>query len=117
MQGFSQNIIQISCFSLIHLQKANSVKEALENFVNKDQLEGVHCSKTNQEVNAWQQMTLEKLPIVLILHLKWFDYKSDVCTKILKTVDFPNELKLDPSKLKFSIHTFAFSNSINSQTK
>lgn len=79
-------------------QKANSVKEALENFVNKDQLEGVTCTKTNQEVNAWQQMTLEKLPIVLILHLKWFDYKGDVCTKILKTVDFPIDLKLDPSK-------------------
>lgn len=74
------------------------MKEALENFVNKDQLEGVTCTKTNQEVNAWQQMTLEKLPIVLILHLKWFDYKGDVCTKILKTVDFPIELKLDPSK-------------------
>lgn len=66
--------------------------------MNKDQLEGVTCTKTNQEVNAWQQMTLEKLPIVLILHLKWFDYKGDVCTKILKTVDFPIELKLDPSK-------------------
>lgn len=79
-------------------QKANSVKEALENFVNKDQLEGVTCTKTNQEVNAWQQMTLEKLPIVLILHLKWFDYKGDVCTKILKTVDFPIDLKLDSSE-------------------
>lgn len=85
-------------FAYVILQKANSVKEALENFVNKDQLEGVTCTKTNQEVNAWQQMTLEKLPIVLILHLKWFDYKGDVCTKILKTVDFPIELKLDASK-------------------
>lgn len=75
------------------------MKEALENFVNKDQLEGVTCTKTNQEVNAWQQMTLEKLPIVLILHLKWFDYKGDNCTKILKTVEFPIELKLEPSKL------------------
>ncbi|XP_031631021.1 ubiquitin carboxyl-terminal hydrolase 10-A isoform X4 [Contarinia nasturtii] len=83
----------------LNIEKANSVKEALENFVNKDQLEGVTCTKTNLEVNAWQQMTLEKLPIVLILHLKWFDYKGDVCTKILKTVDFPIELKLDPKIL------------------
>lgn len=66
--------------------------------MNKDQVEGVTCSKTNQEVTAWQQMTIEKLPVVLILHLKLFDYKGDVCTKILKTVDFPIELKLDPSK-------------------
>jgi len=46
-------------------------------------------------VNAWQTMTLEKLPVVLVLHLKWFDYKADGCTKILKTVDFPIDLKLD----------------------
>lgn len=73
------------------------MKEALENFVNKDQIEGVTCTKTNQEVNAWQQMTLEKLPVVLILHLKWFGYNGD-CTKILKTVEFPIELKIDSSK-------------------
>lgn len=84
------------------VQKANSVKEALENFVNKDQLEGVTCTKTNQEVNAWQQMTLEKLPVVLILHLKLFDYKGDICTKILKTIDFPIDLKLDSSKYIFA---------------
>uniref|UniRef100_A0A1A9W534 ubiquitinyl hydrolase 1 n=1 Tax=Glossina brevipalpis TaxID=37001 RepID=A0A1A9W534_9MUSC len=75
--------------------KAASVKEALEILVGRDQLEGVTGSKTKQEVVAWQQMTLEKLPIVLILHLKWFDYRSDGCTKILKKVEFPVELKID----------------------
>lgn len=74
------------------------MKEALEILVVKDQLEGVTCSKTNQEVAAWQQVTLEKLPVVLILHLKWFDYKMDSCTKILKTVEFPIELRVDASK-------------------
>uniref|UniRef100_A0A1B0DDJ4 Uncharacterized protein n=1 Tax=Phlebotomus papatasi TaxID=29031 RepID=A0A1B0DDJ4_PHLPP len=76
-------------------RKAESVKEALEILVVKDQLEGVTCSKTNQEVAAWQQVTLEKLPVVLILHLKWFDFKMDSCTKILKTVEFPIELRID----------------------
>lgn len=80
------------------MQKASSVKEALEILVGKDQLEGVTCSKTNQEVSAWQQVTLEELPIVLILHIKCFDYKMDGCTKILKSVDFPVELKIDASK-------------------
>lgn len=42
-------------------------------------------------------MTLEKLPVVLILHLKYFDYRSDGCTKILKKVEFPVELKIDAS--------------------
>lgn len=81
------------------LQKAASVKEALEILVGRDQLEGVTGSKTKQEVVAWQQMTLEKLPVVLILHLKYFDYRSDGCTKILKKVEFPVELKIDASML------------------
>lgn len=82
------------------------MKEALENFVGKDQLEGFTCSKTNQEVMAWQQMTLEKLPIVLVLHLKWFDYKMDGCTKILKTVEFPIELKIDSSEYHVFIYIY-----------
>lgn len=85
--------------AFISLQKAASVKEALEILVGRDQLEGVTGSKTKQEVVAWQQMTLEKLPVVLILHLKYFDYRSDGCTKILKKVEFPVELKIDASML------------------
>jgi len=78
------------------------VKEALEILVGRDQLEGVTGSKTKQEVVAWQQMTLEKLPVVLILHLKYFDYRSDGCTKILKKVEFPVELKIDASMLQLN---------------
>lgn len=70
----------------------------MEILVGRDQLEGVTGSKSKQEVVAWQQMNLEKLPPILILHLKWFDYRSDGCTKILKKVEFPVELKIDTSK-------------------
>lgn len=83
---------------MLNSQKASSVREALEILVGRDQLEGVTCSRTNQEVAAWQQVTLEELPVVLILHLKCFDFKKESCNKILKTVEFPVELKLDPSK-------------------
>ncbi|XP_059614959.1 uncharacterized protein LOC132260691 isoform X2 [Phlebotomus argentipes] len=91
----STDVIQPFFTLQLDIEKAESVKEALEILVVKDQLEGVTCSKTNQEVAAWQQVTLEKLPVVLILHLKWFDYKMDSCTKILKTVEFPIELRID----------------------
>lgn len=91
----STDVIQPFFTLQLNIEKAASVKEALEILVGRDQLEGVTCSKTNQEVVAWQQMTLEKLPVVLILHLKWFDYKPDGCTKIVKTVEFPVELKID----------------------
>lgn len=79
----------------------------MELLVGRDQLEGVTCSKTNQEVEAWQQVSLEELPVVLILHLKWFDYKLDGCTKIVKNVDFPIDLKIDPklmsTKTKYAV--------------
>ncbi|EAT44952.1 AAEL003733-PA [Aedes aegypti] len=85
----------------LDIEKATSVKDALDLLVGKDQLEGVTCSKTKQEIAAWQQVTLEELPIVMILHLKCFDYKMDGCTKILKALEFPIELKID-SKLMSS---------------
>lgn len=56
------------------------------------------CSKTKQQIEAWKQVTLEELPVILILHLKWFDYKLDGCSKIVKSVEFPIDLKLDSSK-------------------
>ncbi|KAJ9579085.1 hypothetical protein L9F63_024808, partial [Diploptera punctata] len=79
----------------LDIEKAQSVKEALDNLVGRDQLEGVTCSRTNQEVEAWQQVNLEELPLVLLLHLKWFDYKMDGASKIVKFVEFPIDLKMD----------------------
>ncbi|KDR21218.1 ubiquitin carboxyl-terminal hydrolase 10-B isoform X3 [Zootermopsis nevadensis] len=80
----------------LDIEKAQSVKDALEILVGRDQLEGVTCSRTNQEVEAWQQVTLEELPLVLLLHLKLFDYKLDGASKIMKCVEFPIDLKVDP---------------------
>ncbi|XP_037816014.1 ubiquitin carboxyl-terminal hydrolase 10 [Lucilia sericata] len=91
----STDVIQPFFTLQLNIEKAASVKEALEILVGRDQLEGVTGSKSKQEVVAWQQMNLEKLPPILILHLKWFDYRSDGCTKILKKVEFPVELKID----------------------
>ncbi|KAK6640185.1 hypothetical protein RUM44_011871 [Polyplax serrata] len=79
----------------LDIEKANSVKDALELFMGKDPLEGVTCSRTHREVEAWTQTTLEDLPLVLILHLKCYDYKSDACSKIIKSVDFQVDLKID----------------------
>ena len=73
------------------------MKEALEALFGQNPLEGVTSSRTNQEVDAWQQQTLEELPFVLLLHLKYFDFKHHTCTKILKNVEFPIDLKVEPS--------------------
>ncbi|XP_044270841.1 ubiquitin carboxyl-terminal hydrolase 10 [Tribolium madens] len=82
----------------LNIEKVKTVREALEALVSKNQLEGVTNEKTNEEVEAWQQVTLEELPVILILHLKCFDFKLDGCTKIVKALEFPIDLKID-SKL------------------
>lgn len=83
----------------LNIENASSVGEALESLVSKNKLEGVTSSKTNEEVEAWQQVTIEELPIVLVLHLKCFNFKADGCTKIIKTIEFPIDLKIDPKLL------------------
>ncbi|XP_011311829.1 ubiquitin carboxyl-terminal hydrolase 10 [Fopius arisanus] len=79
----------------LDIEKAESVRGALEILVGKDQVEGMTCSKTKQQIQAWKQVTLEELPVILILHLKWFDYKLDGCSKIFKNVAYSIDLKID----------------------
>lgn len=69
----------------------------------RNQLEGVTCSKTNQKQVAWQQINLEKLPPILVVHLNFLDYTYEGCKKIVKTFDFPLKLKIDPSKYLMQI--------------
>lgn len=67
------------------------MKDALELLAGKDTLEGVK--------DAWQQLSLEQLPVVLLLHLKCFQLDAEGHTaKIVKNIDFPIDLKIDPSK-------------------
>lgn len=69
------------------------MKDALELLAGKDTLEGVS--------DAWQQLSLEQLPVVLLLHLKCFQLDADGHTaKIVKNIDFPIDLKIDPSMYK-----------------
>ncbi|CAG9824890.1 unnamed protein product [Phaedon cochleariae] len=88
----------------LNIEKAKTVREALEALVNKNQLEGLTSSKTNEQVEAWQQVMLDELPVILILHLKCFDFQHDGCTKIIKALEVPVDLKID-SKLISSSKT------------
>lgn len=91
---------KFNSFFFFIFQKAESVEGALELLVGKDQVEGMLCSKTKQQIQAWKQVTLEDLPVILILHLKWFNYKLDGCSKIFKNVSYAIDLKVDSSKYK-----------------
>ncbi|XP_047535105.1 proline-rich extensin-like protein EPR1 isoform X1 [Vanessa atalanta] len=81
----------------LDIERSNTVKDALELLAGKDTLEGVS--------DAWQQLSLEQLPVVLLLHLKCFQLDAEGHTaKIVKNIDFPIDLKIDP-KIMSSKHT------------
>ncbi|XP_044760335.1 ubiquitin carboxyl-terminal hydrolase 10-like [Coccinella septempunctata] len=79
----------------LNIRTAKTITEALEQLTIKNQLEGITSAKTNQKVEAWQQVLIEKLPAVLVLHLQCFRYNGNGCTKIMKNVEFPIDLQVD----------------------
>ncbi|KAF7992221.1 hypothetical protein HCN44_001546 [Aphidius gifuensis] len=87
----------------LDIEKAESVEGALELLVGRDQVEGMICSKTKQQIQAWKQVTLEELPVILILHLKWFNYQLEGCSKIFKNVSYAIDLKIDSKILTSSV--------------
>ncbi|XP_045477103.1 ubiquitin carboxyl-terminal hydrolase 10, partial [Harmonia axyridis] len=89
----------------LNIKKANNIAEALEGLTTKNKLEGLTSSKTKEPVEAWQQVMIEKLPVVLVLHLKCFEYRMNGCTKIMKTIEFPINLQIDSKILSGRTNT------------
>lgn len=84
-------------------ENVKSVKDALEQLVSKESLQGYTCTKSKVEVDATQRMLLEELPPVLVLQLKWFIYdKNGGLQKYVKQVDF--DIDLEISKDLLSAH-------------
>lgn len=72
-----------------------NIKDAFENYFTKENLEGFTSSKTNSEVEASHKTSLEKLPRILILHLKYFIYdKTGGCQKTHKAIEITRELEI-----------------------
>lgn len=72
-------------------QRARSVKEALEQLSGRDPVEGA--------AEAWQQLSLEQLPVALLLHLKCFQLDREQRTaKIVKPIELTQDLKIDMSE-------------------
>lgn len=79
----------------IQSDNVTSVSEALKEMTQKEPIQGYTCAKTKQEVEAYSHVALQKLPPVLILHLKRFVYnKTGGCKKVMKKTDYPIELEL-----------------------
>ncbi|XP_069112762.1 ubiquitin carboxyl-terminal hydrolase 10-like [Argopecten irradians] len=79
----------------IQTDKVFSVKEALEGLVIKESISGYTCTKTKQEMEVAKKVTLEELPPVLVMHLKYFVFNKDGgCQKLLKKIDYPIDLEI-----------------------
>ncbi|KAG8183097.1 hypothetical protein JTE90_019981 [Oedothorax gibbosus] len=79
----------------VQSENVTSVSEALKEMTNKEPIQGYTCAKTKQEVEAFSHIALQKLPPILILHLKRFVYnKNGGCKKVMKKTDYPIMLEI-----------------------
>ncbi|XP_044761744.1 ubiquitin carboxyl-terminal hydrolase 10-like [Coccinella septempunctata] len=84
----------------LDIERATTIFEALKHLTDVKKIEGFISSKSKQNIEAWQQILIEQLPVVLVLHLKYFqfDWNGD-CSKITKKVSYPMNLQIDPKIL------------------
>nr|XP_060508730.1 ubiquitin carboxyl-terminal hydrolase 10 [Panthera onca] len=83
----------------IQSDKIRTVQDALESLVARESVQG-YTTKTKQEVEISRRVTLEKLPPVLVLHLKRFVYeKTGGCQKLVKSVEYPVDLEISKELL------------------
>ncbi|XP_060080654.1 ubiquitin carboxyl-terminal hydrolase 10-like [Ylistrum balloti] len=79
----------------VQTDKVYSVKDALEGLVIKESISGYTCTKTKQELEVAKKVTLEELPPVLVMHLKYFVFDKDGgCQKLLKKIEYPIDLEI-----------------------
>ncbi|CAG9815469.1 unnamed protein product [Phaedon cochleariae] len=87
--------IQLFLTMQLNVDRVKMIRETLETLVNKEHLEGLTSPNMNEVVQAWQQLILDVLPVILILHLKFLDFKPDGCTKIINALEFPVNLEIE----------------------
>ncbi|KAI9249829.1 hypothetical protein EDC94DRAFT_637164 [Helicostylum pulchrum] len=85
------------CLDLsVDLTNANSLHKTLENFIRIDEVEGYKCDACKKTVTASKQMTINKTPMMLTVHLKRFafDLERGYMRKINTTIKYPQKLDL-----------------------
>jgi len=79
----------------IQSPEVESVRDALDHLVSREDVAGYTCSKTNQEVAVSKQVVFEHLPNIMILQMKRFIYDKDGgLQKVSKKVSFPLNLEI-----------------------
>ncbi len=86
-------------------ENIHSVRDALEGLSTKEE---VSCSSSTngQEMAIWKQLSLEVLPIILVLHMKRFVYdkSGNKIYKLDKKVDFSVDLEIGKGMASHEIH-------------
>jgi ubiquitin carboxyl-terminal hydrolase 9/24 len=86
---------------ILQVKNKRSILESLEEFINGEMLEGDNayfCEKCNKKVNTLRRQCIKKLPRVLVLVLKRFDFDYDemIKLKVNDYCEFPFELDMKP---------------------
>ncbi|XP_065887407.1 ubiquitin carboxyl-terminal hydrolase 9X-like isoform X3 [Dysidea avara] len=79
----------------------NNLYESLDTFVKGYLLEGFnayHCEKCNKKIDTLKRLCIKKLPQILVIKLKRFDYdwEKECVVKYNSYFEFPRELDMSP---------------------
>lgn len=85
----------------LDVRNFGSLDESLQQYVKGDLLEGAnayHCEKCGEKRDAIKRTCLKRLPTVLVIHLKRFefDWERDVAVKYNGLFEFPKEIDMGP---------------------
>ncbi|XP_057300867.1 probable ubiquitin carboxyl-terminal hydrolase FAF-X [Hydractinia symbiolongicarpus] len=85
----------------VDVRNHHNLIDSLEQYVKGDLLEGAnayHCERCDKKVDTVKRMCIKKLPKVLAIQLKRFDYdwERDCAVKFNDYFEFPREFNLEP---------------------
>jgi ubiquitin carboxyl-terminal hydrolase 9/24 len=85
----------------VDVKHCQRLTESLEQYVKGDLLEGpnaYHCDKCNKKVDTVKRTCIKRLPNVLVIQLKRFDYdwEREIAVKFNEYFEFPRLLDMEP---------------------
>ncbi|XP_068125954.1 ubiquitin carboxyl-terminal hydrolase 9X isoform X1 [Hyperolius riggenbachi] len=85
----------------VDIRNHQNLLDSMEQYVKGDLLEGAnayHCEKCNKKVDTVKRLLIKKLPPVLAIQLKRFDYdwERECAIKFNDYFEFPRELDMGP---------------------
>ncbi|XP_070258878.1 ubiquitin carboxyl-terminal hydrolase 9X isoform X3 [Myotis yumanensis] len=85
----------------VDIRNHQNLLDSLEQYIKGDLLEGAnayHCEKCDKKVDTVKRLLIKKLPSVLAIQLKRFDYdwERECAVKFNDYFEFPRELDMEP---------------------